>query len=264
MSYKTIRHVKTCLLPRFNEVSPPVNMRELMAMLEESDEEMSLDLCYRRVRRVLKSSRGTQTVTDTDMEEEKENEGVNEEEEEEECLANIITPSPSLPPTPPYTLSDPSDPSDPSRWTESQVSGWLRSIGVKEAYIEMLHEEEVDGKVLGSIDKVFLCGRMSMKVAPAHMLIHRRDTLFFNLQQNSHMTTYVSDANVFHQHGEKGCVSSAQPGSDQVQAEQVLWMPGEPPKPMLGTPQRGLSPAQLLWSHHSGHSALGDASSHQG
>ena len=63
---------------------------------------------------------------------------------------------------------------------------------MKEAHIEKLHEEEVDGKVLGIINKVFLCGRMRMKVAPARMLIQRRDILFFNLQQNSHLTTHIA------------------------------------------------------------------------
>ena len=129
MEYKTIRRVKTCPLLRFYKLSPPVNMSfnppELTALSEESDDEMPLDLsCYRRVRRVSKISRGTQT--DTDMVEEKENEGVKE--EEEDCCETMVTPPPS-PPRTPSTPSLLSEPSDPSSWTESQVNEWLRSIG---------------------------------------------------------------------------------------------------------------------------------------
>ncbi|KAK9535057.1 hypothetical protein VZT92_007462 [Zoarces viviparus] len=44
----------------------------------------------------------------------------------------------------------------PKGWTESQVSDWLRLIGVKKQYVEKLYEEEVDGHILLALNEEFL------------------------------------------------------------------------------------------------------------
>ncbi|KAM9843502.1 sterile alpha motif domain-containing protein 9-like isoform 1-T2 [Aulostomus maculatus] len=65
----------------------------------------------------------------------------------------------------------------PKNWTESDVSNWLGSIGVKDHYIKKLHEEEVDGKILLSLDEEFLKTKICMKLGPAHLIIQKRDEL---------------------------------------------------------------------------------------
>uniref|UniRef100_A0A3B4YPS9 Sterile alpha motif domain containing 9 like n=2 Tax=Seriola lalandi dorsalis TaxID=1841481 RepID=A0A3B4YPS9_SERLL len=72
----------------------------------------------------------------------------------------------------------------PKKWTESQVSTWLRSIGVKEQYVEKLCEEEVDGQILLTLDEDFLKAKICMKSGPAHLIIKKRDELL-NSQQKS-------------------------------------------------------------------------------
>ncbi|XP_030591785.1 sterile alpha motif domain-containing protein 9-like [Archocentrus centrarchus] len=69
-----------------------------------------------------------------------------------------------------------------SEWTESQVSTWLRSIAVKEQYIEKLFEEEVDGQILLELNEDFLKTKICMKLGPAHLIIQKRDELI-NSQQ---------------------------------------------------------------------------------
>ncbi|XP_034394487.1 sterile alpha motif domain-containing protein 9-like isoform X1 [Cyclopterus lumpus] len=65
----------------------------------------------------------------------------------------------------------------PKGWTESQVSDWLRLIGVKKQYIEKLYEEEVDGQILLSLNEDFLKSKIGMKSGPAHLIIQTRDEL---------------------------------------------------------------------------------------
>nr|XP_040046902.1 LOW QUALITY PROTEIN: sterile alpha motif domain-containing protein 9-like [Gasterosteus aculeatus aculeatus] len=65
----------------------------------------------------------------------------------------------------------------PEGWTESQVSDWLKLIGVKKQYIEKLYEEEVDGKILLALDENFLKSKIGMKFGPAHLIIQKRDEL---------------------------------------------------------------------------------------
>ncbi|XP_049924575.1 sterile alpha motif domain-containing protein 9-like [Epinephelus moara] len=72
----------------------------------------------------------------------------------------------------------------PKGWTESQVSTWLRSIGVKEQYIEKIYEEEVDGLILLTLDEDFLKSKIRMKLGPAHLIIQKRDELI-NAKQKS-------------------------------------------------------------------------------
>ncbi|XP_029292582.1 LOW QUALITY PROTEIN: sterile alpha motif domain-containing protein 9-like [Cottoperca gobio] len=72
----------------------------------------------------------------------------------------------------------------PKGWTESQVSTWLRSIGVKEQYIEKLYEEEVNGQTLLVLNETFLKSEFCMKSGPAHLIIQKRDELI-NSEQKS-------------------------------------------------------------------------------
>ncbi|XP_078140788.1 sterile alpha motif domain-containing protein 9-like [Centroberyx gerrardi] len=72
----------------------------------------------------------------------------------------------------------------PEKWTESQVSSWLRTIGVKEQYIKKLFEEEVDGRILLELTEDFLKTETGMKSGPAHLIIKKRDDLI-NSQQKS-------------------------------------------------------------------------------
>ncbi|XP_043957170.1 sterile alpha motif domain-containing protein 9-like isoform X1 [Gambusia affinis] len=75
----------------------------------------------------------------------------------------------------------------PINWTESDVSAWLKSIGVKEQYIEKLHEEEVDGPTLLALTEDFLKTKICMKSGPAHLIIQKRDTLLKS-QKNKQVT----------------------------------------------------------------------------
>ncbi|XP_070704004.1 sterile alpha motif domain-containing protein 9-like [Pempheris klunzingeri] len=72
----------------------------------------------------------------------------------------------------------------PKDWTESQVSTWLRYIGVKEQYIKKLYEEEVDGQILLALNEDFLKTKICMKSGPAHLIIEKRGELI-NTKQKS-------------------------------------------------------------------------------
>lgn len=72
----------------------------------------------------------------------------------------------------------------PKNWTESQVSAWLRSIGVKEQYIEKLYEADVDGHVLLALNEDFLKTEICMKPGPAHLIIQKRDELLNSRQKS--------------------------------------------------------------------------------
>ncbi|KAM6905582.1 sterile alpha motif domain-containing protein 9-like [Xenentodon cancila] len=65
----------------------------------------------------------------------------------------------------------------PQSWTESEVSAWLTSIGVKEQYVKKLYEEEVNGQTLLALNEDFLKNEISMKSGPAHLIIQKRDAL---------------------------------------------------------------------------------------
>ncbi|KAM6966262.1 sterile alpha motif domain-containing protein 9-like [Tautogolabrus adspersus] len=71
----------------------------------------------------------------------------------------------------------------PEVWTESQVSTWLKSIGVKEQYIEKLYEEEVNGQILLTLNEEFLKAKICMKSGPAHLIIQKRDELIESKQR---------------------------------------------------------------------------------
>ncbi|XP_023122923.1 sterile alpha motif domain-containing protein 9-like [Amphiprion ocellaris] len=72
----------------------------------------------------------------------------------------------------------------PKNWSETHVSTWLRSIGVKEPYIEKLYEEEVDGQILLTLNEDFLKSKISMKSGPAHLIIQKRDELLKDQQKS--------------------------------------------------------------------------------
>ncbi|XP_069381318.1 sterile alpha motif domain-containing protein 9-like [Paralichthys olivaceus] len=82
----------------------------------------------------------------------------------------------------------------PKNWTETQVSNWLRSIGVNEKYIKKLFEEEVDGEILLTLDEDFLKTKICMKLGPAHLIIKKRDELL-NPQQKSQEKKKHNSAN---------------------------------------------------------------------
>lgn len=69
-------------------------------------------------------------------------------------------------------------------WTESEVSAWLRSIGVREQYVKKLNEEEVDGRTLLALNEDFLKNKIDMKSGPAHLIIQKRDELL-RIQEKS-------------------------------------------------------------------------------
>lgn len=63
------------------------------------------------------------------------------------------------------------------KWTESMVSKWLKSIGIKQTYIEKLNDEEVNGQILLEITEEFLEKKIGMKSGPAHLIIRKRTEL---------------------------------------------------------------------------------------
>lgn len=79
-------------------------------------------------------------------------------------------------------------------WTESQVSTWLRSIGVKEQYVEKLFDEEVDGQILLALNEDFLKTKICMKSGPAHLIIQKRDELI-NSQPKSQVKKKLTSGN---------------------------------------------------------------------
>nr|XP_046270053.1 sterile alpha motif domain-containing protein 9-like [Scatophagus argus]XP_046270054.1 sterile alpha motif domain-containing protein 9-like [Scatophagus argus] len=66
-------------------------------------------------------------------------------------------------------------PSD--RWTEFQVSSWLKCIGIKEKYIIKMEEEEVTGPVLTTLQGDYLSTTIGMKSAQIEHLLKKRDEL---------------------------------------------------------------------------------------
>ncbi|KAJ8251787.1 hypothetical protein GJAV_G00225430 [Gymnothorax javanicus] len=59
-------------------------------------------------------------------------------------------------------------------WTESDVSSWLRIIGVKEQYVHKLQEEEVDGKILREVTEDYLKRETGMKSGPALLIVRKK------------------------------------------------------------------------------------------
>ncbi|XP_059203200.1 sterile alpha motif domain-containing protein 9-like [Centropristis striata] len=112
----------------------------------------------------------------------------------------------------------------PKNWTESQVSTWLKSIGVKQQYIEKLYEEEVDGQILLALTEDFLKTKISMKLGPAHLIIQKRDELINSKQKSQ----------------EKKNLSGKKPESEQKSNDQKLvqCLPTTSEGPHAPTPER--------------------------
>ncbi|KAI1884103.1 hypothetical protein AGOR_G00222960 [Albula goreensis] len=68
------------------------------------------------------------------------------------------------------------------KWTESDVSSWLRSIGIKDQYIQKLHEEEVDGKILKELTEDYLKRETGMKSGPALLIVKKKNELIESIQ----------------------------------------------------------------------------------
>ncbi|XP_054464320.1 sterile alpha motif domain-containing protein 9-like [Anoplopoma fimbria] len=83
----------------------------------------------------------------------------------------------------------------PKGWSESQVSDWLRSIGVNKKYIEKLHEEEVDGQILLALTEDFLKSKIGMKAGPSLLIIKNRDELINSKKKSQEKKNTTSGKN---------------------------------------------------------------------
>lgn len=63
------------------------------------------------------------------------------------------------------------------KWTEEEVGAWLRSVGIKECYIDKFKDEEVTGPVLNSLREDFLRKTIGMKSGQIELLISQREQL---------------------------------------------------------------------------------------
>ncbi|KAM9472485.1 sterile alpha motif domain-containing protein 9-like isoform 1-T2 [Salvelinus alpinus] len=70
-------------------------------------------------------------------------------------------------------------------WTESHVSSWLKSIGVKEKYILKLYEEEVTGPALIQLQEKYLRDTIEMKGGQIQLMLHKRDELLKPVPQKT-------------------------------------------------------------------------------
>ncbi|XP_060757328.1 sterile alpha motif domain-containing protein 9-like isoform X1 [Neoarius graeffei] len=107
------------------------------------------------------------------------------------------------------------------KWTESMVSKWLTSIGVKETYVKKLNEEEVDGRVLIEITEDFLKNETGMKSGQAHLIIAQRNKLVSTVQKaqkqkdNAHERTAKNDDQGATSIKTNSITSSPQKGEDK-------------------------------------------------
>lgn len=83
-----------------------------------------------------------------------------------------------------FSLLNIAEEQPPKDWTESQVSTWLRSIGIKEHYVKKLSDEEVDGQILLALNEDFLKEKVGMKLGPAHLIVQKRDELINSKPQH--------------------------------------------------------------------------------
>ncbi|XP_023204200.1 sterile alpha motif domain-containing protein 9-like isoform X2 [Xiphophorus maculatus] len=84
-----------------------------------------------------------------------------------------------------------------SSWTESHVSSWLKSIGIKENYILKLNEEEVTGSVLTTLQRDYLSKTIGMKSGQIEHLLKKRDDLL-KTEQSKTNTKTVTSSNTKH------------------------------------------------------------------
>lgn len=69
------------------------------------------------------------------------------------------------------------------KWTEEDVSSWLRHVGIKASYIDKLKDEEVTGPVLLSLREAYLRTTIGMKSGQIELLISNRQQLLKSQQQ---------------------------------------------------------------------------------
>ncbi|XP_064172481.1 sterile alpha motif domain-containing protein 9-like [Anguilla rostrata] len=81
-------------------------------------------------------------------------------------------------------------------WTELDVSSWLRSIGVKEQYVQKLQEEEVDGKILREVTEDYLKRETGMKSGPALLIVRKRNELVETFQGHKLQETKKTRENI--------------------------------------------------------------------
>ncbi|MBN3274373.1 SAM9L protein, partial [Polyodon spathula] len=62
-------------------------------------------------------------------------------------------------------------------WNEVHVSSWLKSLGVKDQYIQKLHEEEVTGPVLKELQEQYLSEKIGMKGGQSQLILSKRNEL---------------------------------------------------------------------------------------
>ncbi|XP_014908567.1 sterile alpha motif domain-containing protein 9-like [Poecilia latipinna] len=93
-----------------------------------------------------------------------------------------------------------------SSWTESHVSSWLKSIGIKENYILKLNEEEVTGSVLTTLQRDYLSKTIGMKSGQIEHLLKKRDDLL-KTEQSKANTKTDTNSNTKHDKKENVFVS---------------------------------------------------------
>ena len=67
---------------------------------------------------------------------------------------------------------------------ESHVSSWLKSIGIKDKYIQKMDEEEVTGPVLMELEKEYLLDTIFMKGGQIELLMLKQQ----NISSQDHQT----------------------------------------------------------------------------
>ncbi|XP_033862920.1 sterile alpha motif domain-containing protein 9-like [Acipenser ruthenus] len=74
-------------------------------------------------------------------------------------------------------------------WSEKHVSSWLKSIKIKDHYIQKLHDDEVTGAALMEISEDFLNRQTKMKPGQIQLLLRKRDELLKSTQAHEAKTS---------------------------------------------------------------------------
>lgn len=81
------------------------------------------------------------------------------------------------------------------KWTEEEVSSWLRLVGIKDCYIDKLKDEEVTGPVLIGLRDDYLRTKIGMKSGQIELLITNREELLKSQQQKEKSERDLSGRN---------------------------------------------------------------------
>uniref|UniRef100_A0A8C6U638 SAM domain-containing protein n=1 Tax=Neogobius melanostomus TaxID=47308 RepID=A0A8C6U638_9GOBI len=84
------------------------------------------------------------------------------------------------------------------KWTEEEVSTWLKLVGIKECYIDKLKDEEVTGPALISLREDFLRKKIGMKSGQIELLFSKREQLLKS-QQPKEKSKSVLDGKDVHE-----------------------------------------------------------------